>query len=183
MPQVTILNDDGARHDAISCHDRSILVEAGAGSGKTAVMAGRVAVMLAQGVPPSSIAAVTFTELAASELVTRVREFVEALAAGDVAAELRVGLPYGLSQAQRDNLATASAAIDEITCSTIHGFCQRLIKPYPVEADIDPGASVMARPTSCSSRWSTPIFASGCPRGRVAFSSRWCCTPMAPPSH
>lgn len=143
MPQVTILNDDGARHDAISCHDRSILVEAGAGSGKTAVMAGRVAVMLAQGVPPSSIAAVTFTELAASELVTRVREFVEALAAGDVAAELRVGLPYGLSQAQRDNLATASAAIDEITCSTIHGFCQRLIKPYPVEADIDPGASVM----------------------------------------
>ena len=38
-----------------------------------------------------------------------------------------------------------SAAIDEITCSTIHGFCQRLIKPYPVEADIDPGASVMDR--------------------------------------
>ncbi|MFC3784084.1 exodeoxyribonuclease-5 [Sphingopyxis italica] len=143
MPEVMILNDDSARHDAISCHDRSILVEAGAGSGKTAVMAGRVAVMLAQGVPPSSIAAVTFTELAASELVTRVREFVEALAAGDVAAELRVGLPDGLSQAQRDNLVTASAAIDEITCSTIHGFCQRLIKPYPVEADIDPGASVM----------------------------------------
>ena len=143
MPQAMILNDDGARHDAISRHDRSILVEAGAGSGKTAVMAGRVAVMLAQGVPPSSIAAVTFTELAASELLTRVREFVVALAAGDVTAELRVGLPDGLSQAQRDNLAAASAAIDEITCSTIHGFCQRLIKPYPVEADIDPGASVM----------------------------------------
>lgn len=35
-----ILKDDGARHDAISGHDRSILVEAGAGSGKTAVMAG-----------------------------------------------------------------------------------------------------------------------------------------------
>ncbi len=48
-------------------------------------------------------------------------------------------------QAQRDNLAAASAAIDEITCSTIHGFCQRLIKPYPVEADIDPGAGVMDR--------------------------------------
>ncbi len=143
MPEAMMLNDDGARHDAISRHDRSILVEAGAGSGKTAVMAGRVAVMLAQGVPPSSIAAVTFTELAASELLTRVREFVVALAAGDVSAELRVGLPDGLSQAQRDNLAAASAAIDEITCSTIHGFCQRLIKPYPVEADIDPGASVM----------------------------------------
>jgi hypothetical protein len=28
-----------------------------------------------------------------------------------------------------------------ITCTTIHGFCQQLIKPYPVEAGIDPGAT------------------------------------------
>ncbi|MDI9849541.1 UvrD-helicase domain-containing protein [Rhodoblastus sp. 17X3] len=140
-----VLKDDGARRDAIGLHDRSILVEAGAGSGKTAVMAGRIAVMLAEGVSPRSIAAVTFTELAASELLSRVREFVAELSAGTIAAELQVALPDGLSQAQRDNLATASAAIDEITCSTIHGFCQRLIKPYPAEADIDPGAGVMDR--------------------------------------
>ncbi|MEY9772134.1 ATP-dependent exoDNAse (exonuclease V) beta subunit [Sinorhizobium fredii] len=139
------LKDDGARRDAISLHDRSILVEAGAGSGKTAVMAGRVAIMLAEGVPPRAIAAVTFTELAASELLSRVREIVADLSAGGIATELRVALPDGLSQAQRDNLAAASAAIDEITCSTIHGFCQRLIKPYPAEADIDPGAGVMDR--------------------------------------
>ncbi|KKN30982.1 hypothetical protein LCGC14_0828490 [marine sediment metagenome] len=143
MTTVRILKDDAARRDAISGHDRSILVEAGAGSGKTAVMAGRVAVMLAQGVAPRAIAAVTFTELAASELLSRVRQFVEDLAADHVAPELRVGLPDGLSEEQRANLAAASAAIDEITCSTIHGFCQRLIKPYPVEADIDPGATVM----------------------------------------
>lgn len=140
-----ILKDDSARRDAISGHERSILVEAGAGSGKTAVMAGRIAVMLAQGVAPRAIAAVTFTELAASELLSRVREFVSDLAAGHIAPELRVGLPSGLSQMQRDNLIAASAAIDEITCSTIHGFCQRLIKPYPAEADIDPGATVMDR--------------------------------------
>lgn len=140
-----VLKDDGARRDAISLHDRSILVEAGAGSGKTAVMAGRIAAMLAEGVAPRSIAAVTFTELAASELLSRVREFVADLSAGTIATELRVALPDGLSQAHRDNLAAASAAIDEITCSTIHGFCQRLIKPYPAEADIDPGAGVMDR--------------------------------------
>lgn len=145
MMSVKILNDDGARRDAISRHDRSILVEAGAGSGKTAVMAGRIAVMLAQGVAPRAIAAVTFTELAASELLSRVREFVEELATGHVAPELRVGLPDGLTPEQLGNLTSASAALDEITCSTIHGFCQRLIKPYPVEADIDPGASVMDR--------------------------------------
>lgn len=140
-----ILKDDGARRDAISLHDRSILVEAGAGSGKTAVMAGRIAVMLAEGVLPRSIAAVTFTELAASELLSRVREFVDDLSAGKIAPELRVALPDSLSQDQRGNLYAASAAIDEITCSTIHGFCQRLIKPYPAEADIDPGAGVMDR--------------------------------------
>jgi exodeoxyribonuclease-5 len=140
-----VVKDDGARRDAISLHDRSILVEAGAGSGKTAVMAGRIVVMLAEGVSPRTIAAVTFTELAASELLSRVREFVADLTAGRIAPELRVALPNGLSQSQRDNLAAASAAIDEITCSTIHGFCQRLIKPYPAEADIDPGAGVMDR--------------------------------------
>lgn len=140
-----VLQDDGARRDAISLHDRSILVEAGAGSGKTAVMAGRIAAMLAEGIAPRSIAAVTFTELAASELLSRVREFVADLSVGTIATELRVALPDGLSQAHRDNLAAASAAIDEITCSTIHGFCQRLIKPYPAEADIDPGAGVMDR--------------------------------------
>lgn len=139
------LRDDTARRAAISVHDRSILVEAGAGSGKTAVMAGRIAAMLAEGVAPTSIAAVTFTELAASELLIRVRDFVADLVTGTIPTELRIAFPGGLSEAHKVNLAAASAAIDEITCSTIHGFCQRLIKPYPVEADIDPGAGVMDR--------------------------------------
>jgi ATP-dependent exoDNAse (exonuclease V) beta subunit len=139
------LADDVSRRDAIAVHNRAFLVEAGAGSGKTAIMAGRIAMMLAEGIAPKTIAAVTFTELAASELLIRVREFVGDLAAGRVPAELRVALPDGLSNQQRQSLAAASDTIDEITCSTIHGFCQRLIKPYPVEADIDPGATVMDR--------------------------------------
>ena len=139
------LADDAARRDAIAVRDRSFLVEAGAGSGKTAVMAGRIAMLLAAGVAPKSIAAVTFTEFAASELLIRVRAFVGALAAGEIPTELRVALPDGLSDKQRRNLAAADAALDEMTCSTIHGFCQRLITPYPVEADIDPGAAVMDR--------------------------------------
>ena len=139
------LADDVARRAAIAIHDRSFLVEAGAGSGKTAVMAGRIAMMLAEGIEPKFIAAVTFTEFAASELLIRVREFVSELAAESIPVELRVAVPDGLSEDQRRHLAAASEAIDELTCSTIHGFCQRLIKPYPVEADIDPGATVMDR--------------------------------------
>ena len=109
------LHDDNARRAAISVHDRSILVEAGAGSGKTAVMAGRIAAMLAEGVAPKSIAAVTFTELAASELLIRVREFVADLVAGTIPTELRIAFPDGLSEIHKANLAAASAAIDEIT--------------------------------------------------------------------
>ncbi len=139
------LADDAARRDAIAVRDRSFLVEAGAGSGKTAVMAGRIAMLLAGGIAPKSIAAVTFTEFAASELLIRVRAFVGALAAGEIPTELGVALPDGLSDEQRRNLAGADASLDEMTCSTIHGFCQRLITPYPVEADIDPGAAVMDR--------------------------------------
>ena len=139
------LSDDTARREAVAVRDRSFLVEAGAGSGKTAVLAGRIAMLLAGGVAPKSIAAVTFTEFAASELLIRVRAFVSALAADDIPVELRSAVPDGLSEEQRGNLALADAALDEMTCSTIHGFCQRLISPYPVEADIDPGASVMDR--------------------------------------
>ncbi len=142
---VTLLADDEARRSAIAIHNRSFLVEAGAGSGKTAVMAGRIALMLAEGIAPKMVAAVTFTELAASELLIRIREFVGELAAGRVPAELRVALPHGLSDTQQRHLSAVSMSIDDITCSTIHGFCQRLIKPYPVEADIDPGAVVMDR--------------------------------------
>jgi len=141
----TPLRDDDARATALSVLDRSFLVEAGAGSGKTAVMAGRIAMLLAEGVAPRSIAAVTFTELAAGELLLRVRAVVDALAHGRVPPEMAVALPQGASPLQRQHLAMAAATIDQLTCSTIHGFCQRLIMPYPVEANIDPGAAIMDR--------------------------------------
>jgi len=137
------LRDDPARRAAILDHDRSFLVEAGAGSGKTAVMAGRIAALLAEGTPAHSIAAITFTELAAGELLVRVRDFVAALRNGDVPREIELAFPKGLSGEQRANLEAAEKSIDEITCTTIHGFCQRLITPYPVEAEIDPGATVI----------------------------------------
>ncbi|MDP9933495.1 UvrD-helicase domain-containing protein [Variovorax paradoxus] len=139
------LADAAARHAALSAHGQTLLVEAGAGSGKTAVLAGRIAMMLLQGVNPTSIAAVTFTELAASELLQRVRHFVDRLLRGNVPLELKLVLPDGLNEAQRQSLMQAQANIDDVTCSTIHGFCQRLIRPYPVEANIDPGASIMDR--------------------------------------
>ncbi len=138
-----MLVDGPARNTALTAHDQSLLIEAGAGSGKTAILAGRIAMLLAQGIAPGRIVAVTFTELAASELLARVREFVTQLLRDCVPKELHSAFPHGLSVEQKRRMADAGAALDELTCSTIHGFCQKLITPYPAEAGMDPGARVI----------------------------------------
>lgn len=140
---VAPLPDAPARLVALTEHERMLLVEAGAGSGKTALMAGRVALLISAGVEPRGIVAITFTEAAASELLERIERFVQALLDGDIPPELREALPQGLTAEQRTLLEAGAHALDEITCTTIHGFCQQLIKPYPVEARIDPGAAVI----------------------------------------
>jgi exodeoxyribonuclease-5 len=137
------LPDIKARERALCDHNTTLLVEAGAGSGKTALMAGRVALLLAAGVPTGEIAAITFTEAAAAELRERIERFVECLAKNDIPEELVIGLPVGLSADQAPAIERARDTLDELTCTTIHGFCQQLVKPYPVEAKIDPGATII----------------------------------------
>ena len=66
------LPDSPARIAALTDHERSLLVEAGAGSGKTALLAGRVALLIGAGIHPKDIAAITFTEAAAAELLERI---------------------------------------------------------------------------------------------------------------
>src|SRR5581483_5072547 len=63
--------------------------------------------------------------------------------AGRTPLPLSAAIPDELTENQRQNLERARTEIDQLTCSTIHGFCQRLITPYPVEANIDPGARVV----------------------------------------
>ena len=78
--------DTAARLRALTDLDSTLLVEAGAGSGKTSVLAGRIVMLLASGRPPTEIAAITFTEAAASELRQRVEEFVTDVLRGETTA-------------------------------------------------------------------------------------------------
>ena len=137
------LADDAARRRALTERDASLWVEAGAGSGKTALMAGRVVLLLADGVAPDRIAAITFTELAAAELHDRIHRMAHELLDGKVPVELAVALPGGLSDPRRARLAEGVARLDDLTATTIHGFAFDLIRPYPVAADLDPGAAPM----------------------------------------
>jgi len=136
--------DDTERERALTDLDSTLLVEASAGTGKTSLLAGRVAMLLAAGRPPSSIAAITFTERAAAELRDRVDKFAGQLVDRKVPKDLEPAFHRAsLSHEQAEALGDARSRLGELTASTIHSFCLAILQSYAVEARIDPGAAVM----------------------------------------
>jgi len=140
---MTARGDSTDRARALTALDETLLVEAAAGTGKTSLLAGRVTMLLASGVAPRHIAAITFTELAAGELRVRVERFVNELLKGTIPPDLALAVPDALTEAQRANLEAARARLDELTATTIHGFCHNLLRCYAVEAGVDPGADIL----------------------------------------
>jgi superfamily I DNA/RNA helicase len=76
---------DSGQERVIASSDRRVLVIAGPGAGKTAVLAARAARLIQEGAAPSSILAVSFTVKAAAELKERITSF-----AGPAAGSVRV---------------------------------------------------------------------------------------------
>ena len=68
------LNDEQKK--AVSCVDGPVLIVAGAGAGKTRVLTSRIALILARGVDPSRVMALTFTKKAANEMKERIAMMV-----------------------------------------------------------------------------------------------------------
>lgn len=144
---MTLVDHDN-RRIAMTDFTSVLLVEAAAGTGKTSLMAGRIAMMLASGHMPAEIAAITFTELAAGELARRIRETVDALLQDEIPPFLKPALPGQLTEAQRASLARARSRLDDLTATTIHGFCQAILHTHGVQAGLDPGARVVDAPVA-----------------------------------
>ena len=96
-----------------------IICSAAAGSGKTAVMVERVVRLLGDGEDPESFLVVTFTNAAASEMKQKIRE------------RLR-------ERRHEKGLGAAWEKIDFLEISTIHSFCQNLIRQEFQAAEADP---------------------------------------------
>jgi CRISPR-associated exonuclease Cas4 len=140
---VTAPTDTPVRVRALTDLGSTLLVEAAAGTGKTALIAGRITMLLAEGYAPRQIAAFTFMEAAASELSARVHGYIDKLLADQVPQPLKEALPMGLTSVQCVHLQAARERLEELTASTIHGFCQTLIHSYAVDANVDPGAQIL----------------------------------------
>jgi ATP-dependent exoDNAse (exonuclease V) beta subunit len=115
---------------AIEIRGSDVLLEAGAGTGKTGVMVDRYCRLVCEkGVAPDTILAFTFTDKAAAELRQRIR------------AELARRAEAGSERA-----AELLSAIGSAWVTTIHGFCNRLLAGHPVAAGIDPGFRILDAP-------------------------------------
>lgn len=119
--------DQDVRDRAISGTSTSMALSAGAGSGKTSVLTARILAQLEAGTPPARLAAITFTEKAAGELQARVRDALEAR----------------LQQRPDPRLEQALTGLPDLTLSTIHSFCRRLLTLEALEAGWAPTTEVV----------------------------------------
>jgi hypothetical protein len=103
----------------------TLFVEAGAGTGKTTGLVGRILSLVREGIAIDAIAAITFTEKAASELSERVRKQLEE----EVSR---------VSGETRERYAQAIRDLDQAAIQTLHSFAMRILTLYPLEAGLPP---------------------------------------------
>ncbi|HZZ07228.1 MAG TPA: UvrD-helicase domain-containing protein, partial [Candidatus Binataceae bacterium] len=126
----------GEQRDAVYAAG-NVLVRAGAGSGKTEVLAQRFVALLAGDIPgraplaPERIAAITFTEKATADMRRRIAEVLDQRIACEDDATRHAAL------------ARARRTLGLSRISTIHAFCARMLREYPIEAGVDPGFEVL----------------------------------------
>lgn len=131
----------------------SVFVTANAGSGKTTTLVNRVARLLLGGASASSILCVTYTKAAAAEMQARLFDTLgswavmddgqlsEALAKLDDSSSGSLP-PARLSEARR-LFARALETPGGLKIQTIHAFCEKLLRRFPIEAGISPRFTVL----------------------------------------
>jgi ATP-dependent helicase/nuclease subunit A len=131
----------------------SAFVTANAGSGKTKTLIDRVARLLLAGSSPEAILCVTYTKAAAAEMQRRLFERLgEWCVTPDVKLRQQLGALEGREPAGFDHrelskarglFAKALETPGGLKIQTIHAFCEKLLRRFPLEAGVSPGFQVM----------------------------------------
>jgi ATP-dependent helicase/nuclease subunit A len=126
-----IPQDEAVRERVRSELRTSFVISAGAGTGKTTLLVDRmVAIVLTGHLKLDQVAAVTFTENAATTLKLRLRDALER-------ARAEAKDPAVVARAS-EGLAT----IERAQVSTIHALCTAMLQERPIEAGVTPGFRV-----------------------------------------
>lgn len=127
--------------------ERTLFVDAGAGAGKTHLLVHRIgSLVLKQGVPIDNIAAITFTDAAASELKERVFAHFEK----QIEDTEKSGDPKDLQIRKRALQAVES--VDSATITTLHSFAQRILSEFGLEIGLPPTISIVDKARSSVER-------------------------------
>src|SRR6478735_5000539 len=128
----------------------SAWVSANAGTGKTEVLVRRVLRLLLAGSEPQRILCLTYTKMAAAEMQNRLLQELAAWATmasetlrQSLAALLGRHTDEGEMQAARRLFAQTLEAKGGLKIYTIHGFCERLLQRFPLEAQVTPHFAVL----------------------------------------
>src|SRR5438034_4941540 len=128
MSEPRAVADQAARDLIRTRLDINLLVEAGAGSGKTECLAQRMAEGVLEGCyEVEEMAAVTFTRKAAAELRGRFQLTLESALASEE------------DPVKRQRAQQALRHLERLFAGTIHAFCAHLLRERPVEAGVAPG--------------------------------------------
>jgi ATP-dependent exoDNAse (exonuclease V) beta subunit len=163
-PPSDLAADRRARLLARTRFERPLVLEAGAGTGKTTTLIARLLAWClgpgwekaaAEGGAEAAAAdelvaarvlrgvvALTFTEAAAAEMAARAAADLAGLARGGGPPEWLAGaaLPAGAELARRARLLLAT--LDHLGVETIHAFCLGLLASHPLEAGVHPNLRV-----------------------------------------
>ncbi len=140
---IRMINDATRDQNEAARPDRSTWLTANAGSGKTRVLINRVARLLLNGTEPQNILCLTYTKAAASEMQNRLFKTLGHWAMLDekrLRQELsQVGekAPTDLTRA-RTLFAGAIEAPGGLKIQTIHSFCSKILRQFPLEAGVSP---------------------------------------------
>ncbi len=130
--------------------DASAWVSANAGTGKTDVLVRRVLRLLIAGSEPECILCLTYTKTAAAEMQNRLLEDLARWATAsedDLRKELLALMGHAPEESDlrtaRRLFARALEARGGLKIHTIHGFCERLLQRFPLEAQVTPHFKVL----------------------------------------
>lgn len=121
------------QQDILSSKNKKQLVSAGAGSGKTTVMIGKIANLLLQGADVNSLLVVTFTTLATNEMKERLIN--------------KLNEELNNATANKETLINIIEQIKTASIDTIDGFSSKTIKKYFYALNISPNIEIMTDST------------------------------------